>query len=50
MIFVSCVECGYAMDVFQELPELGEAPLACPRCRGFDLELLAASDSESEAA
>ncbi len=50
MIFASCVRCGYAMDIFQELPELIEAPLSCPRCGGLDLALQPADDSENEAA
>jgi len=50
MIFVSCTGCGYRMDVYQELPELIEAPLACPRCRGLDLTLESTGDPENEAA
>ena len=50
MIFASCVRCGYAMDIFQELPELIEAPLACPRCGGLELDLQLSDDPEHEAA
>jgi predicted nucleic acid-binding Zn ribbon protein len=50
MIFASCVLCGYAMDIFQELPELIAAPLSCPRCGGLDLKLQSADDPEDEAA
>lgn len=50
MIFASCVQCGYAMDISQEFPELVEAPLACPRCGGLNLELQTADDPEDEAA
>ena len=50
MIFASCMICGYAMDIFQEFPELIDAPLSCPRCGGLDLKLQPADDPESEAA
>jgi len=50
VIFASCAACGYAMDIFQELPELIDAPLACPRCGGLDLNLQLADDLEGEAA
>jgi hypothetical protein len=50
MIFASCVQCRYAMDISQELSELIEAPLSCPRCGGLDFKLQMADDPESEAA
>jgi DNA replicative helicase MCM subunit Mcm2 (Cdc46/Mcm family) len=50
MIFASCVQCGYAMDISQEPSELFEAPLSCPRCGGLDLKLQMADDLDSEAA
>jgi len=50
MIFVSCERCGYRMDIFQELAELAQAPLACPRCDGLDLAVEATYESEDEAA
>lgn len=50
MVFVSCATCGYRMDVFQELAELDQAPLACPRCGGLELIIEATYESEDEAA
>jgi len=49
MIFVSCRACAYRMDVFQELPELADAPLACPRCGGLDFMLEPTTDPDDEA-
>ncbi len=44
MIFASCRQCGFAMDIFQEPSQLAHAPLACPRCGGLDLKLQTADD------
>ncbi len=50
MIFVSCERCRYRMDIFQELVELVEAPLSCPRCGGLELTVEATFEPEDEAA
>jgi hypothetical protein len=44
MIFASCRQCGFALDIFQEPSQLIHAPLACPRCGGLDLKLQTADD------
>jgi hypothetical protein len=53
MIFASCSRCGYAMDIFQELSQLIQAPLACPRCGEcggeLELKLQTADDFEAHA-
>ena len=50
MIFVSCEGCNYRLDISQELVELDEAPLACPRCGGLELTVEATYESEDEVA
>ncbi len=49
MIFASCRRCGYAMDIFQELSQLVQAPLACPRCGELELKLQTADEFEAQA-
>ncbi len=47
---LSCVECGYGLDISQELADLPTAPLACPRCGSLDLSLQSGEVEESAAA